>query len=111
MTPSAPRGRVRGQNLSGPRPLLAVFALLIVVGIVVVVLAWRRAAGTELVPYQLSATLAAVVGLALIGMSLSVFDIHGGRRQEALEYQSLEALGEEVGRLRRRLVGRIVRND
>lgn len=83
--------------------------VLLGLGAAALVLSWSRAAGTSLVPLQIPALLAAVVGVALIGTGLAVLDLDLFRRQEAEEARTLESAIEGV-RLRGR-PGRPVRTD
>jgi cyanate permease len=93
-------------------PSLAIglgLAVLLGLGVVALVLAWSRAAGTPLVPLQMPALLAAMVGIGLIGTGLAVLDLDGLRRQEAEEAEALEAAVEGVRRWAE--LGRPVRTD
>ena len=90
----APRPRPVGPSLTVGLGVV----VLLVLGVVALVLAWSHAAGTALVPFQVPAVLAALVGLGLIGTGLAALDIDGLRRQEAGEAEALGAAIEDVRR-------------
>jgi len=73
-------------------------AVLVALGVMALGLAWSHAAGTSLVPFQMPALLAAMVGISLIGTGLVALDLNGLRRQEAEEADALEAAVDRVRR-------------
>ena len=83
--------------------------LLLGLGVAALVLSWSHAAGTPLVPLQVPAVLAAMIGVGLIGTGLAAVDLNGLRRQEAEEAEALAAAVEVVRRRAER--GRPVRID
>jgi hypothetical protein len=90
---------------------LVVLALLSVAGFAMLGLAWRGAARTTYVPLQSPWLLSgSVAGLALVGMALGSWSIHGGRRRDAAHRAEMEdlvraaaELAEDVRSGRRRL--------
>jgi cyanate permease len=58
-------------------------------GLLAVTLAWRHAAGTTLVPLQVPALVAAMVGVGLVGTALAAIDLHLRRRHDGLEAEAL----------------------
>jgi len=84
-------------------PILIGLAVMVVAGLVGVGLAWSRAAGTDLVPNQVPALVASLVGLALAGLGLVAYDVDLGRRQDAVEEEAWDAVIEGVADLARRV--------
>jgi hypothetical protein len=75
---------------SGVRAML-VLAAVAVTGFVVMGFAWSGAAAQYVVPYQVPWLVSGgLVGLALVGTSFAVWNIHLGRRQDALHRQAVE---------------------
>ena len=92
---------------------LIVLASLAVVGCVMWGLAWRGAARTIYVPFQLPWLVSGgVAGLALLGLALASWSIHLGRRQDAVHRAAVDDLvrtgatwAEELSSGRRQLPG------
>ena len=72
---------------------IVVLALIAVAGCVMWGLAWRGVARTVYVPLQLPWLLSGgVAGLALLGLALSGWSIHLGRRQDAIHRAAVDDL-------------------
>lgn len=88
-------------------PVLIGLGAMVAVGLTVIGLAWSKAAGTDLVPFQVPALVAVLVGLALAGLALAAYDVHLGRRNNALEGQGWDAVVAQVTDLAHSAVRRV----
>jgi len=84
-------------------PILLGLGASVAAGLAGIGLAWSKAAGSDLVPLQVPALVAALVGLALAGLGMAAYDVHLGRRHDALEDEAWETVMDQVADLTRSL--------
>ena len=81
---------------SGIQAMVVLFALAIA-GFVLMALAWRGAARYIYVPLQIPWLMSGgLIGLALVGISLGAWNIHLGRRYDALHRHEVERAVRDV---------------
>lgn len=101
-------GRIgAGVGVQRVGPVLIGLGAVVAAGLAVIGLAWSKAAGTDLVAFQVPALVAVMVGSALAGLALAAYDVHLGRRSDALESQAWEALMGQVTDVARAAVGSV----
>ena len=110
--PAIPDTTVRRVLRSPAGRAYLVLAGLVVVGFVVMAMAWSRGAGFAYVPQQAAPVFAGLLGLALVGLGLGAWDIYFGRRVDGAHRAEADRLVAEVVELAGRVAASApVRSD